>query len=128
MKNWVAQAKELLAVLEQHPTTAMQTAEARERFKEILNGASGATYLVKHYREPRAVVMSVETFEAMRQLALLVSGLVENAERQDEAEPAVEETTVSAEAWAATVADTIAATRAEPRTGRRFKRQPAAAL
>lgn len=126
MKNWVAQAKELLAVLEQHPTTALQTAEARERFKQILEGASGTTYMVKHYREPRAVVMSVETFEAFRQLSLLVSGLVENAQRQEEA--ALEETTVSAEEWAAAVAETIKATRAEPRTRRQFKKQPAATV
>ena len=126
MKNWVAQAKELLAVLEQHPTTALQTAEARERFKEILEGASDTTYMVKHYREPRAVVMSVETFEAFRQLSLLVSGLVENAQRQEEV--ALEETTVSAEEWAAAVAETIKATRAAPRTRRQFKKQPAAAV
>ncbi len=128
MKNWVARAKELLAVLEQHPTTAIQTAEARERFKEILEGSSGSTYVVKHYRDPRAVVMSVETFEAMRQLSLLMSGLIESAERQDEAEFAVEEASISAEEWAATVAETIKATRAEPRSGRQFKKQPAAAV
>jgi hypothetical protein len=128
MKNWVAHAKELLAVLEQHPTTALQTAEARDRFKEILEGASGTTYMVKHYKDPRAVIMSVEAFEAVRQLSLLVSGLVENAERQDEVEPAVGETTTSAEEWAATVAETIKATRAEPRSRRQFKKLPAAAM
>jgi hypothetical protein len=30
MKYWVTRAKELLAVLEQHPTTAVQSAEAHE--------------------------------------------------------------------------------------------------
>ena len=125
MENWIERAKELLAVLERHPIAAVQTAEARERFKEILAGASGTTYVVKHYREPRAAVMSIEAFEAMRQLALLVSSLAEAAEPQNlqsvdaDGEPGE---------WAATVAEAVDAVRAAPSSPRRFKNRPAKAM
>lgn len=126
MQNWTDRAKELLAVLEQHPTVAVQTAEARERFKAILEGATNATYLVRHYREPCAVVMSVETFEAMRQLALIVSSLVSEAEPHEEsgaaAAPGVDE-----EAWSARIDEGIQAARAAGAGRRLFKKQPAAA-
>ena len=128
MKTWVAQAKELLGVLGQHPTSVVQTAEARGRFKEILEGADDSTYVVMHYKAPRAVVMSVEAFEAMRRMALLVSGMVESAERQDETEPAAEETTVSAEEWGATVTKAVKAARQAPKSERRFRKRPAKAV
>jgi PHD/YefM family antitoxin component YafN of YafNO toxin-antitoxin module len=126
MQNWTERAKELLAVLEQHPTVPVQTAEVRERFKAILEGATDATYLVRHYREPRAVVMSVETFEAMRQLALIVSGLVNEAEPR-EAPGAAAEAGVDEEAWSARIDEGIKAARAAGAGRRQFKRQPAAA-
>lgn len=125
MENWIDRAKELLAVLERHPIAAVQTAEARERFKEILGGASGTTFVVKHYREPRAAVMSIEAFEAMRQLALLVSKLADAAEPQDLRPVDVDGEHVD---WADTVAGAVEAVRAAPASPRRFKNRPAKAM
>ncbi len=123
METWVARAKELLAVLDQHPTVAVQTSEARDRFRELLEGAANENYLVRHYREPRAVVMNLEAFEAVRQLTLLVSSLVHEREVLDRPEEAIEETTVAENDWPREVDETIRAVRRSSGNKSRFKKR-----
>ncbi len=125
MEPWVIRAKELLAVLDEHPTVAIQTSEARDNFREVLDGATKENYIVQHYREPRAVVMNVEAYEAVRRLALLVSSLVGEQERLDRPEEPIEETTMSEAEWEADVKQTIREVRSENRAKSRFKRRTA---
>ena len=86
--DWVTKAKELLSIIEKNGTANIS-------------------------RHPDSVIVSSRTFEAMRQLSLLVSKLVDDVEYQEEVESEIEETTISAEEWAAVVEEAIKTTRAE---------------
>jgi hypothetical protein len=86
--GWVAKAKELLLVIEKNDTAFVS-------------------------RYPETVIVSSASFEAMRQLSLIVSKLVDDVERQEEIETEIEETTMSAEEWEAVVEEAIKTTRAE---------------
>jgi hypothetical protein len=66
--------------------------------------------------------MNVEAFEAMRQLMLLVSGLVRDVEGPEQPAEVIEETTVSSEGWRKTVDEAIANSRRTRGSRSRFGR------
>lgn len=115
MKDWKQEALELLELIGQRSTRQLVTSDLRENFREILAKTDQANYVITHYREPRAVLANVESFEAMRRLALLVSAVIGKSDMDQVEEPTI----LSDEAWEQRVSEARKVSRQESKRPRR---------
>lgn len=122
MGDWKKRAQELLEVIGQRPTRQLVTSELRDNFREMLAKTEQANYLIMHYREPRAVLANLESFEAMRRLALLMSSVLSEEDVDQVEDP----TTLTDDAWEQRVTEARKASHLASKRPRRSPRTQSA--